>query len=128
MPAAANIVLNDGTDDRTFTPVAVSAEKSVYACRDSDTSAGSPIMILGYNGATPARVTHKVSIRLNIPKEYTDTNTGLSLIKSTARASLDVVLPDDWTTAERTAFWNLFQAGIANAVVSGYVDDLTPVW
>lgn len=128
MPAASTIVLNDGTNDRNFVPVAVSAEKSVFTSRHATTSAGCPVLVLGFDGAKPARATNKVSVRLNSPKEYTDSDTGLTLVQSTARAHLEVVVPDDWTSAERVAFWNSFQAAIANAVVSGYVDSLEPVW
>lgn len=128
MPAASTIVLNDGTNNRDFVPVAVSAEKSVFTSRHATTSAGCPVLVLGFDGAKPNRETNKCSIRYNQPKEYTDSDTGLTLVKSTARVDTTIILPDDWSTAERTAFWNTYQAAIANAVVSGYVDSLEPVW
>lgn len=128
MPAASTIVLNDGTNDRNFVPVAVSAEKSVFTSRHGATSAGCPVMVLGFDGAKPSRLTNKVQIRLNVPKEYLDSDTGLYLVKSTARVNTEVVIPDDWTADERAAFWNLYQGASANAVVSGYVDSLEPTW
>lgn len=126
MPSASTIVLNDGTNNLNFVPVAVSPEKSLLVDRSPATSAGSRKLILGLSAAHSGRPTNRVSVRLDWPTEYT--SDGVVLIRDTARVELTVVLPDAMTTAERGVFWNVFQAAIANSVVSGYVDSLEPVW
>jgi len=126
MPQASSVVLNDGTVNHTFVPVAVSPEKSVFVDRSAATGAGSPSLVLGFDGSKPARLTNKISIRLNQPLEYTVD--GVVLIKSTIRFQGEYVLPDGLTSAERIAFNNMVQAAVSVAGIAGYVDSLEPYW
>lgn len=126
MPSASSLTLNDGTNNLSFVPVAVAPEKSLFVDRSPATSAGSRKLILGLSASHPGRSTNKVSVRLDWPTEYT--SDGIVLVRDTARAVVDVVLPDAMTSAERVVFWNVFQAAIAHATVAGYVDSLEPVW
>lgn len=128
MPNASSIVLNDGTNNLTFTPVAVSPEKSVFVCRSQGaTSAGNPTLIIGFDGAKPSRATNKVTLRLNYPVEVT--SNGVTFVRSTARHNAgESVVPDDFTAAERTCFANLVKNAYANTVILGYITSLEPVW
>lgn len=128
MPSASSLVLNDGTNDKTYVPVAVSAEKSLFVDRSSDTAAGNSKLILGLSEASKQRPTHRVTIRFDKPVEYTDTDTGVTSVLCEPRVVVDVVLPWTMTDAQRVVFWNLFQAAIANSTVAGYVESLEPVW
>lgn len=126
MPAASSIVLNDGTNDKTYVPVSVQPQKTTLADRSSVISAGNSKAVLGLRPATPQRATNRVEIGFSKPIE--DTVDGVTTVRSIPRVNTDVVLPDDMTTAERTAFWTQYQALVANADVSGFVKDLEPLW
>lgn len=128
MPSASSIVLNDGTNDKTYVPVAISAEKSLFVDRSSVTAAGNSKLIVGLSEANKQRPTHRVTLRLDNPIEATSTDTGVTTVVCEPRVVTDVVLPSTMTAAQRTAFWNKYQAAVANADISGYVDDLEPFW
>lgn len=121
MPQASAIVLNDGTADRTFTPISTNG-KAVFECRDSDTSAGFASLTLALDRAKPARPTNKANIRVASPIEKTED--GVVSVRSVPRFIGDFILPDDMTAAERLAFANLVIASVTNAVVKGYFSTL----
>lgn len=125
MPSASAITLNDGTNDRIFTPIGVQ-DKALFECRDSVTSAGFSSMILGLDRAKAGRATNKCNVRLNAPIETTAD--GVTTVRCTPRFIGDFVLPDDMTAAERLAFGNLAIAMLTNAVVKGYFTTLEVAW
>lgn len=126
MPSASSLTINDGTNNKTYVPVAVSPEKSLFVDRSSTTSAGNPKLVLGLSSATAQRPTNRVSYRFEMPVEYTAD--GITLVRDVPRAITDVVLPDAMTSAERTVFWTLYLNQLANATVKGYVLSLEPCW
>lgn len=127
MPTAADIILNDSAPAaHTFEPQSITPEKAVFVDRDSATSAGQKSLILGVSPARPNRPTNRVLVRLNMPTEYTVD--GVVRVRDIARHSSDTVLPEAMTTLERTNFAALIENAYADAVVSGTIAALDPVY
>lgn len=125
MPQASSIVINDGTENLTFTPVST-GQVSLFEARDSATSAGFQQLILGLDRAKPTRKTNKVEVRIARPIEATVD--GSVVIRCTPRFFGNWVLPDDMTLEERTAFATQVVNALSNAVVKGYATNVEPVW
>lgn len=127
MPAAANIVIADATPaNHTFAPMTVNGGAAVFEDRDSNTSAGFKQLLLSMSRATASRPTNRVNIRLNVP--YEQLVDGAYTIRSIARLSADVVLPDDMSATERDHFAALCKNAFAHATIVGYVGDLDVVY
>jgi hypothetical protein len=127
MPTAADIVLNDSAPAaHTFEPQSITPDKAVHVDRDSTTSAGQKNLILGVSPARPSRPTNRVTVRLNMPVEYTVD--GVVRVRDIARHSSDTVLPEAMTTTEREDFAAFIMNAYANAVVKGLVEELEPVY
>lgn len=127
MPAATTIVLADATPaNHTFSPLSTDGGVALLEDRDSTTSAGFKTLLLTLKKANGARSTNRVNIRLNVP--YEQTIDGAVSIRSVARLSADVVIPDDMTGTERDHFAALVKNAFANAIVTGYIADLDPLY
>lgn len=131
MPTASAIVLNDGQATpvaHTFQPNQISPSLSVFTDRDSITSAGQKTLILGFSPATSKRATDRLSVKLNVPKESTDSGTGITSVVNTARFSCDIVLPDQMSFNDREDFAAFISNAVSHAVIQGMVTDLDPVY
>lgn len=127
MPQAANIVLNDATPlARTFEPSVTPQGKSVFLDADSITGAGNNQLILGMSPARPGRPTYRTSKRINMPVEQTVD--GVTTVAYTLRHIVSNVIPEQATATERADFQALIENSEANAVIAGYVTDLTNVY
>lgn len=125
MATPANIVLNDGTNDHTFTPVAVSTQGATLVSREGTTSAGNPKIVLQLDFAHTGRQTNKVRVQLSLPIEVTVE--GVTSVRSTPLFVANVVLPDDMTQAERDIFGAMVVDLVSEALVRGYYEDLDPI-
>lgn len=127
MPAASQISVNDATPTaHAFNPVAVSSNLSLYRNGTASTSATEEQIGLSISRANGSRATNKVKFTLSVPHEQTVD--GAVIARSTARATVEVVLPDDMTSGERDDFHALLSNMLDNADVKGYITDLEPVW
>lgn len=129
MAQAATITINDGA----ATPVAVNfAPESVTSDNASfvDRTAG---VAIGFRRLNISDKFAKGSSRVNRGKysiEYPVTTTvnGVTAVAYTLRATLDVILPDASTDAERKNLYAFIQNGLSNAIIRGALRDLDPVW
>lgn len=126
MPSFTSFILNDGTNDHTFTPVAINTAKSVLVAREGTTAAGNPTVITGLKLATNSTDSNKVSVRVNFPHE--DTVDSVVEVRDTSRFIGEWILPNRRTPAEREAFANLVGAAVAHALIAAYVEDLDPLY
>lgn len=127
MPTAADIVLNDSVPAaHTFEPQRISADRAILADRDSTTSAGFKVLNVGLSSARPGRPTDRVNFRLSMPIEQTIDS--VTSVAYTARATLDVVLPEQMTALQRADFGALIENALANTVIQGYIVDLDPMY
>jgi predicted proteasome-type protease len=67
-----------------------------------------------------------VKITLAVP--YEQTVDSVVSVRSTARASVEITLPDDMSATERGHFQALLANALDHADVQDYITDLTPVW
>lgn len=129
MPAATQISINDATPTaHLFDPVGKTPSGSVLYVNNTDasTSATAENMSLALFRANGQRSINRVKINFSVP--YAQTVDGAVEVRSTARANIDVIIPDDATASEREDFMamlsNLFDA----TDVKNHVEDLTPTW
>jgi len=121
-----NIAKSDGTATKTFVPREAAIGRTVYLDRSSATPAGNRVLVLKMDPAKPTRTTHKVDVQFVSPKEATVN--GVITVVSTARRTVSMSFPEDWTDAERTAFITLSQAIESDANVKGYVTTLDAIY
>lgn len=128
MPAASQISINDATPTaHLFDPVAVSSNLALFRnTTDAATSATEEQLGLSLSRANGSRVTNKVKITLSIP--YEQTVDGAVIARSVARANVEVTLPDDMSSTERSHFATLLANSLDHADVKGYITTLAPVW
>lgn len=131
MPDITSITINDGESTpvgHVFAPVVNTPNQTVLVDRDAGTSAGNKTMILGYSPANGARKTHRVSLRLNVPFEVYDSNTGRLNVEYTARYSGDVVLPDQMTAQDRLNMAAYIANMINHSIIQGYITGPDPMY
>lgn len=126
MPSFTTFILNDGTDDHTFTPVAISTAKSVLVSREGTTAAGNPTAILGMKLASGINDSNVATCRLNQPIE--ETESGVIVVRDTLRFKMEAVIPNRRTAAERLAFYNMSKAAAAHALWLAYQSTLDPLY
>lgn len=121
-----NLVLSDGTANRTFQPREAAIDRTVYLDRGTSIPASNRIMVLKMDPAKNTRPTHKVDVQFVYPKEAIVN--GVPTVISTARKTVSYSLPEDFTDAERTAFFTLANNAEVNANVAGYVKTLDAIF
>jgi hypothetical protein len=124
MPQAPQLVLQDQVPaDFTFDPRGASFKESRWESLDSDTFMGRPSIKL--NSSLNKGETHRFAeIRLVLPVEITDTDTGTVSIQDTCRAYLRFTCPTGVADEHNERLYTLVTAlltnsGIANAVIDG---------
>lgn len=123
---AANIVIADNVPtNHTFTPLSVTLGMTQYIAREGNTAMGNPTLSAGLSLATSKRATNRIQFRLNLPREAAVD--GVYSLRSTARYVGEIILPDDFTSAERAMFAALVANFHDNALLKGYVADLAPI-
>jgi hypothetical protein len=93
---------------------------------DATTSAGQMQLIAGISPASAARQTDKVNVRFNMPLEHTVD--GIVKVSSTARAKLEVVVPDEWSQANRDDLAAFVVNTLADLNIRGLIEDLDPLF
>lgn len=120
--------INDGLATpvaRSFAPVGVRPELSVFAEKTAAQSAGFKVLSVGYSPATGSRKTHRVDFSLSLP-----TLTTVEPI-SVARTLLFkgyFVIPDTATAAERSDLVAFVANALDNAQLRAVVKDLDPLY
>jgi hypothetical protein len=116
MSAIANLVVADATPaNKTLYPLSASIASSLYAERAANTVAGNRTADVGLSLASAKRLTDRVTAKYNVPKEVlTD---GAYVVTGTARATIEYVIPVDWSETER----NHFATEVANFAASAAV-------
>lgn len=131
MPAVSTITLADGQATpgyHDFVPFSVSPQLTQWVNREGETSAGYAKLTASLQLASGAKKTNSVKYRLAVPKLELDSNTNSYKVVSTARVSIDVVIPDNFTDAERLDLAAYQQNMLANVVFFNYVKDLDPAF
>jgi hypothetical protein len=129
MPSASTIALFDGAAtpvSHDFEPLSITPGKSVLVNRESTTSAGQLQLIIGVDPAKSGRSTNRVNVRFNYPVEQTVD--GITSVAYTARCSLDVVLPEQMTQAQRDDVGAYIKNALADTVVNALITDLDPMY
>lgn len=107
MPAIGNIVIHDDSgsaNPRTFKPVLATGENSSWVCDDGNITASAMTIDMRFRPRTSQRPTNRVNISFAMPKEILDTDTGVHSVQSVARASFEVVVPDDFDDTDAESF------------------------
>lgn len=129
MPSVTTITLYDGQATpvaHDFDRVSVNGSQMLLVNHEATTSAGKMQLIAGLSPATPARPTDKVQLRFNMPLEHEVD--GITKVSSTARAKLELVVPDEWSQANRDDFAAYVVNAISDANIRGIVEDLDPLF
>lgn len=129
MPSASTIALLDGQAtpvSHDFVPMSVDSQSTIFTNREAATSAGQMQLITGFSPATSNRATNRITIRFNMPVEYTAG--ALTSVLYTARLSCDVVLPELMDQATRDDFAAFCKNALSDTVVNAIISDLDPVF
>jgi hypothetical protein len=121
------MTINDGAATpvaKSFAPVAVAPDNSVFAEKSAGTSAGYKQLSYGLSMASASRPTNRVSISLNYP--VLQTVNGVSTVAYVGRFKGDFVVPDVMTAAERADLHAFVANGLAHANIKAAVKDLDP--
>jgi hypothetical protein len=129
MSQAANIVINDGAATpvaTTFAPESVTPALSTFADRTSGTSIGFRRLTVSTQFASGKQVVNRGKFSIAYP--IISTVNGVSTVAYTLRANVEVILPDASTVAERNNLYAFLKNGLANALVTGALRDLDPLY
>lgn len=127
MPQATTIALNDSSAiSHDFVPISVNGQQSVLANGEADTGAGEMTIVLQMDRANGNRPTDRVKYRFNMPIEQTVD--GVVRVNDTARAEVNIILPESLSTTQRADFAAYVANLLNNSLVSGYVEDLEPLF
>lgn len=120
--------INDGLATpvaRSFAPVGVRPELSVFSEKTATQSAGYKTLTVGYSPASGARKTHRVDFSLSIP---TMTTVEPISVARTALFKGYFVIPDTCTAAERADLVAFVANALDNTQLRAVVKDLDPLY
>lgn len=109
---------------KSFAPMRVAPDLSVFAEKSAGVSAGYTLLKLGFSQASSQRPTNRVDFALDYP--VLNTVNGISTVASTARFKGYWVIPDTLTDAQRSDFEAFVRNGIATDPVVAAVKTLDP--
>lgn len=109
---------------KSFAPMRVAPEQSIFAEKSAGVSAGYTLLKLGFSSASSQRPTTRVDFALDFP--ILNTINGVSTVASVARFRGYWVIPDTLTDAQRADFEAFVKNGIASAPVNAAVKNLDP--
>jgi len=126
MPAIGDITINDATPTAVvFTPRKADPENSIWVKRGYNSSntfaAADSLLSLGVSPASSSRPTTRVKAEVAFPNPSYATTDENPI--STARAYLTVVIPDDFSQANRDHFEALLQNFVADGVMTSAIAD-----
>lgn len=135
MPQASTIGLFDGLPTpvtRNFVPLSVDTKKAVfqYVPAGEVTNMGGRRLTASLSPPTSTRPTYRLGVRLDYPVTYVDTSVtpNTTHLQHTARASLEVVIPDEMISADRDDFHAFVSYALFNADITGMFTDLESIW
>lgn len=115
MPAITAQSINDGTTAQTYSPVSTSGNAVTFQSSEASSSAGMPTLVVSYDPRKASRPTDRINIRLAVP--YEETIDSSPVVRHTARAEINIVLPEAIPASERTRVANLVKNTLALANV-----------
>jgi hypothetical protein len=126
MAIVANIVINDEVPTaRTYVAANRTAKEIVFLERSAVAPALDNRIILSYDFAKASRPTDRPAVRFDFPT--TQVVDGQTVVRSTEHFYLNAVIPQDMTTAERTARYTMFKNWVASASGIAYLSGRDPV-
>jgi hypothetical protein len=129
MTAAAAITINDGQATPvavTFTPESVTSDVATFADRTAGVAVGFRRLSISNKFAKGTSKVNRAKMTIEYP--VTTLVNGVTQVAYTLRGSLDVILPDQATDAERKNLYAFISNGLANASVRGALRDLDPLY
>lgn len=129
MPAAAAITINDGQATPvavTFSPESVTSDVATFADRTAGIAIGFRRLNISNKFAKGASKVNRAKMTVEYP--VTTLVNGVSTIAYTLRATVDVILPDQATDAERKNLFAFVRNGLAHTAVQGALRDLDPLY
>lgn len=127
MPSASALTLTVGALPIIFTPVKVSPSRSVLLNRTSTISAGFKELVVGLNSHDNNRPTDKISLRINEPYEFTNSD-GEQQVDHVMRFSGEWTVHKDIPASVREDFEELVRVGLQEVIIKGYIRDLDPMY
>lgn len=129
MANAAQITIKNGAAtpaDVVFAPESVQSDVASFVDRTPGVAIGFRRLTTTYK---PAKGTSRVNrSKYAIEMPVTSTVNGITSVAYVLRATVDVILPDQSTVAERNDLYAFLQNGLSNPLVRGVLRDLDPVW
>lgn len=129
MANAATITINDGAATPVavnFQPESVTSESASFVDRLSGVAIGFRRLVLNNKFAKGTSKVNRARFAVEYP--VTAVVDGVTQVAYTLRGTVELILPDQSTDAERKNLFAFVQNGIANTLVRGSLRDLDPVW
>lgn len=121
--------INDGLATpvaRSFAPMRVAPDQSVFCEKTSAVSAGYKRLKIGLSSASASRPTNRVDVELQFP--VISTVGGVSTVAYTGMFKGYFVMPEVMTAAERADLAAFVANSFDNAQIRGVIKDLDPLY
>lgn len=125
----APLTINDGAATpvaKTFAPVRISPDASVFAEKSSGVSAGFIPLTVRFSAAGSKRATNRVDYEVDYP--VLSTVAGVSTVAYTLRFKGYFVVPDQATALERSNLHAFVANGLQSVPVKSVIRDLDPMY
>lgn len=129
MPAAAALTINDGQATPvavTFSPESVTSDVATFADRSAGVAIGFRRVNISNKFASGNSKVNRAKLSIDYP--VTTLVNGVTTVAYTLRATVDVILPDQATDAERKNLYAFLSNGLANTQLRGALRDLDPLY
>jgi hypothetical protein len=129
MPAAAAIAINNGAATPvavTFSPEVVTSDVATFADRTAGVAVGFRRINVSNKFAKGASKVNRAKYTVDMP--VTALVNGITTVAYTLRATVDVILPDQATAAERNDLYAFLSNGLSNVSIRGALRDLDPLY
>lgn len=129
MAQAAALVINDGQATpvaTTFGPESVAPALSVFSDKSAGISIGYRRVKVSTSFSNGKSTVNRGKLSIEIP--VTSTLSGITTVAYTLRANLDLILPEQATTAQRNDLYAFVKNSLSNALVQGALRDLDPIY
>lgn len=123
------LTIMNGADtpvDKSFAPIAVSPDLSVFAEKSAAASSGYTKLSIGTSMATSQRQTNRVDINVDMP--VTEIIAGAAQVTRTGRFKGYFVIPDTMTGPERADLAAYVANALDVAQVRSVIKDLDPLY
>lgn len=129
MAQASAITINDGQATPvavTFNPESVTPALSLFADRTSGVAMSFRRLGISNKFAGGNSTVNRAKMTIEYP--VTQTVSGVTTVAYTLRATVDCILPDASTDAERKNLYAFIKNGLAHALIQGALRDLDPLY